>query len=158
MYEIRNYSIGDATEICAVFEEAIRTIGPVHYSQAQVDAWLSNAPSQRQVEQRCADGRITLVAVNNNNRVVGYIDLETDGHIDHLYCAPEVAGKGASNALYDQIEHTAQSLGIQRLYTEASEAAKRFFARQGFVVSSRRELLIGNVEIHNYAMIKICRT
>jgi hypothetical protein len=43
---------------------------------------------------------------------------------------------------------------LARIYMEASEAARRFFLRRGFEVLERRDLLIGEVPIHNFAMEK----
>jgi len=33
------------------------------------------------------------VAANADDRPVAYIDLEPNGHIDRLFCAPEAAGQ-----------------------------------------------------------------
>jgi putative acetyltransferase len=43
---------------------------------------------------------------------------------------------------------------MKRLYSEASEAARRFFLKQGFAVVSKRLFEISGVPIHNYAMEK----
>ncbi len=40
------------------------------------------------------------------------------------------------------------------LYVEASEPARRFFERRVFSVEQRRDLIIGEVAIHNYRMTK----
>ena len=84
-----------------------------------------------------------------------YADLEIDGHIDHLYCAPEVAGLGVASALYDELEEIAREERMDRLYTEASEAARRLFLRKGFAFSRKREFDINGVSFHNYAMEKL---
>jgi putative acetyltransferase len=85
---------------------------------------------------------------------VAYIDLEPDGHIDHLYCAPEAAGHGIASHLYDAVEAAARTQGISRLFTEASELARRFFERKGFAVAERRDMVLRGVPIHNYRMTK----
>ena len=155
MTTIRSYIDGDAAEICAVFEASVQAIGPEHYTEQQVQAWIAHAPTRKQVEARCADGRVTYVSLNQKRRIVGYIDLEADGHIDHLYCAPEATRKGISLALYEVVERRALEKRMARLYTEASEAAMRFFARRGFSVLNRRDLKRGGVEIHNFTMQKM---
>ena len=43
---------------------------------------------------------------------------------------------------------------MKRLHAEASEAARRFFLRRGFVVVNSRAFEISGVPIHNYAMEK----
>ena len=52
--------------------------------------------------------------------MVAFIDLEPDGHIDRLFCAPEAVGRGIASQLYDGIETAARERGIGRLFTEAS--------------------------------------
>jgi putative acetyltransferase len=86
--------------------------------------------------------------------VVGFIDLEADGHIDRLYCAPEAAGRGVASRLYEATEAAARVQGISRLFTEASERARRFFERKGFTVLERQDMIRRGVPIHNYRMTK----
>lgn len=95
-----------------------------------------------------------LVAVDGAGRPVAFGDLEPDGHIHFLYCAPEAAGTGVTATLYDALERIARAQGIVRLYAEASEPARRFFARQGFRTIGRRDFDIEGVPIHNYAVEK----
>ena len=99
------------------------------------------------------DGRIRLVALDRD-RPVAFCDLEQDGHIDLLYCIPEAARRGASRLLYAQIEAYGRRQGLSRFYTEASAMARRFFLRQGFEEIERKDFLIGDTKIHNFAMEK----
>jgi putative acetyltransferase len=71
------------------------------------------------------------VAANEDDRPVAYIDLEPNGHIDRLFCAPEAAGQGIASRLYDAVEAAAREQGIRSLFTEASELARRLFERKG---------------------------
>ena len=69
-------------------------------------------------------------------------------------CPPEAAGHGIASQLYDAIEAAARSQGIDRLFTEASELAMRFFERKGFALLERQDMVIRGVPIHNYKMAK----
>ena len=153
-FNIRRYESSDAPAIVRVFQAAIIEIAPKDYLPTQVEAWLANAPSLEQFAAKNADGRLTLVAVNPGDQVVAFIDLEPDGHVDMLYALPAVAGTGISIRLYEQIEDHARQQQLSLLFTEASEAARRFFLRRGFVEKHRRNLAVGGVAIHNYAMEK----
>ncbi len=95
-----------------------------------------------------------MVAVDEAGDPVAYGDLEADGHIDHLYCRPDAVGTGVASAIYDRLESAAVELGLQLLYSEASEAARRLFEQKGFVVETRRDFVINGVAIHNYRMTK----
>ena len=104
--------------------------------------------------RRSGDGRLVLVAEDEPGHVVAFNALEPDGHIDRPFCAPEVAGRGVASRLYDAIETAARAQGIQRLFTEASELARRFFERKGFMVLERQEMTVRGAPIHNYRMAK----
>ena len=54
---------------------------PRDYAEDQVEAWAALAPSAAQIETRAADGRTTLVAVDDEDRPLAFGDLEHDGHI-----------------------------------------------------------------------------
>lgn len=152
---IRPYEPRDAARLGTIFFDAVRKAGVRHYSQAQVEAWAPATPDSAWFEARAADGRLILVAVNEVDEPVAYGDLEPNGHIDHLYCRPELIGNGIASALYDRLEQQARERGITRLFVEASEAARRLLLRKGFIELKRRDLLLGGVKIHNYLMEKL---
>ncbi|MEM8489090.1 MAG: GNAT family N-acetyltransferase [Bacteroidota bacterium] len=143
----------DAVALSSLFYRSVKHLGVRKYSDEQVEAWASQTPTPGRMHRMGHDGRLRLVAIVRQQIVV-YCDLEQDGHIDHLYAAPEVAGQGYASHLYETLEAEALQLGIKKLVTEASEVAKPFFERKGFDVQQRRELQLGGVAIHNYAMTK----
>lgn len=152
-FHMRNYARGDGEVLAELFRRAVREIGARDYSLEQIEAWAGGMRADR-LDARLNDGRLCLVAVDDANTPLAFGDLEADGHIDFLYASPDVAGKGVAAALYDALEMHARAQGMARLYTEASEAARRFFLKQGFAVQRRRDFSIGDVPIHNYAMEK----
>lgn len=151
---IRPYNPKDAPSLCAVFFDAVRLTGLRDYSEVQVKAWAHEIPSPADFEARAGDGRIVLVAVDDQDNPVAYGDLETNGHIDHLYCRPALAGTGTASVLYDQIEQKARELEITRLFVDASESARRLFLKKGFTELKRHEFLLRGIAIHNYLMEK----
>lgn len=152
--KVRRYQPGDGDFVSAIFFAAARRTGRQAYSERQVQAWAPAPYDAAEYDELAADGRILLVAVDAQDRPVAWADLETNGHIDHIFCHPESGRRGAGTALYERIEQLARELKLQRLYVEASEIAKPFFERQGFRVIDRRDFEIGGVPIHNYAMDK----
>lgn len=152
---IRRYRTFDAPALSEIFNRSVRAIGPAFYSAEQVEAWASISPTPDQIHVRCTDGRTMLIAVNEADHPLAFGDIEGNGHIDVLYCSPEVAGKGIMSALYDALENIAINRKLPRLFVEASEAAKPLFEKKGFQMRARRELSIGQIPIHNYAMEKI---
>ena len=154
MVRIRRYEARDAGALAELYRRSVEQIGPKDYTEEQVRAWAALGPCPAQIDARANDGRTTLVAVDERDQPLAFGDLEHDGHIAYLYCAPEAAGQGVTTALYDQLEQIARERGMKRLHSEASEAARRFFLKKGFAVVRRRALEIAGVPIHNYAMEK----
>ena len=152
---VRYFRAEDAPVLARIFYAAVHQIGGLHYSVEQVNAWAPNVPSPERFVERASDGRMLMVAVDDSDQPVAYGDVEDDGHIDQLFCRPDVAGTGVTSALYDAIEVAAGERGIPRLYVEASEPARRFFLRKNFVTLCRREFNLGEVAIHNFAMEKL---
>lgn len=151
---IRPYQAGDAEGMSRLYRRSVENVGRLDYSAEQVAAWAGLTPSPERLHQTSTDGRLMLVAVDADGAAIGFIDLEADGHIDLLYCAPEVKGAGVAAALYDELERMARQRGVTGLYSEASEAARRFFLKRGFVELHRRDLVVGGVPIHNFAVEK----
>ena len=137
--KVRPYTDDDAPALVALFHAAVHEIARIYYSQAQVDAWAPDVPDPEQFRARAADGRTVLVAVDDGDAPLAYGDVEDDGHIDHLFCRPDAAGTGVTAALYAALEAAARARGIDLVYVEASEPARRFFLRQGFELIGRRD-------------------
>jgi putative acetyltransferase len=151
---IRGYEQRDAADLAEVFFRSVRQVAISDYTPAQVGAWAPERRTPQWSHQWASDGRLVLLAADASDRAVAFIDLEPDGHIDHLFCAPEAAGQRIASQLYAATETAARQQGISRLYTEASELARRFFARKGFVVLERQDMIIRGEPIHNYKMAK----
>ncbi len=152
---VRPYRDGDAPALAALFHAAVHAIARLHYSQAQVDAWSPREPDPERFRARGADGRLLLIAVDEGDAPLAYGDVEADGHIDHLFCRPDSAGTGITATLYADLELIARERGIERLYTEASEPARRFFLKRGFAEIARNDSELAGVPIHNFRMEKV---
>lgn len=149
---LRPYREADAASLAIVFERAVRTIASRDYSSAQIAAWIGTESREARFREKMADGRRCWVAVDEDDHVTAFVDLEANGHIDFLFADPDVAGRGVTTALLDVLEQAARKDGVSRLWVEASEPARRFFLKRGYSVVQRRDFEIGGVSIHNYAM------
>jgi putative acetyltransferase len=151
---IRGYSPRDAAGLADVFFRSVRQVALSDYTAAQVQAWGPGPRTAEWAHAEASDGRLVLVAADADDCPVAYIDLEPDGHINRLFCAPEAAGQGIASRLYDVMEAAARQQGIKSLFTEASELARRLFERKGFAAVERQDLVVRGVAIHNYRMAK----
>jgi putative acetyltransferase len=152
---VRPYRGADAACLSEVMWRSVREGALGDYSPEQCAAWLPTAPGTARMAAWSADGRKVFVAEDGAGAVVGYIDLEVDGHIDHCYCVPEAIRQGVAARLYDALEAEARTRGLGELHVEASEGARRFFAARGFALGERREWELRGLRIHHYAMTKV---
>lgn len=136
--KVRRFRDDDACQIVKLFRRSVLELGSRFYSQEQVQAWAARGPIVQSVLSRNRDGRMTFVSVDETDMIVAYAELELDGHIDQVYALPEVAGTGVVSALYDEVEQQASQIGIKKLYTEASESARRFFLKKNFIQRDKR--------------------
>lgn len=153
--KIRRAVIEDASHLPALFEDAIHQIASRYYTPDQVNAWAGRSHRIRTVFEEDFSARSAWVTADQSGRLFAYIDLETSGHIDFFYARPEVTRTSVTRDMYALLEATARDQGLTHLSTEASEATRRFFQKQGFQIISRQDVIIGEVSIHNYVMEKI---
>jgi putative acetyltransferase len=149
---VRDYGRGDAEPICRLFYETVRTVNLGDYSPEQVRAWAPEVPDPAAWHERMS-GRHTLVA-DEGGEVVGFAELEEDGHLDMLYCRPDAVGRGVGSLLYAAVEERARGLGLDRISTEASITARPFFERHGFAVLRRNTVLRQGTGLTNFFMDK----
>lgn len=153
-YTLRPFEAGDAPALAALTLDAIQTTGARAYSAEQVEAWSAGHIAPERFVARADAGHRIYVMADSSGVPAAYALLEPDGHLDMLYCSPDHAGQGLAGRLLQHVEDVARELGVPRLYTEASELARRPFERAGYRMMERRDFEVRGVAIHNYAMEK----
>ncbi|MEE8296943.1 MAG: GNAT family N-acetyltransferase, partial [Hyphomicrobium sp.] len=86
--------------------------------------------------------------------IIGFMTLQADGYIDFAYVAPDHIGQGIAKQLYDRTTAEAREIGVQRLYSEASYPARRFFERRGWSVVKEQTITRRDVSMTNFLMEK----
>jgi putative acetyltransferase len=104
---IRAYEPRDAADLADVFFRSVRQVALAEYTEAQVRAWVPEPTTAEWAHEEASDGRLVLMAANDEDHAVAYIDLEPNGHINRAFCAPEAAGRGIASRLYDAVETAA---------------------------------------------------
>jgi putative acetyltransferase len=153
---VRLYRDGDAQPLCELFFRSVREVGPAKYDDAQVRAWAQDVPDAAAWGARMREND-TFVAVRDDGVPVGWIELETGGHVEMLYCAPEAAGRGVAAQLYATAERLARERGLAQLTTDASRFAESFFRKHGWRVDEHETVICFGVEIQRARMSKSLR-
>ncbi|MCX7592834.1 MAG: GNAT family N-acetyltransferase [Fischerella sp.] len=147
---IRIFHHHDTQEIMQLFYDTVHNINIRDYTQEQVDAWAPQDMDEQRWNQNL-HAKMTYVA-EIDRKIVGFAQLETNGHIDCFYCHKDFQGMGVGSKLLESIETKAKELGINRLFTEASITAKGFFERKGFQVIKQQEVELRGIKFINYCM------
>jgi len=149
---IRDYRSGDAGAAALLFYETVRATALRDYSDVQIVAWAPEIPDPAQWHQRMS-ARHSFIA-DKSGYMLGFAELEADGHLDMLYVARDFVGTGIGSALLDHTERHARSLGLARIFTEASKTARPLFERKGFVLVAEQEVMRNGTPLMNYRMEK----
>jgi putative acetyltransferase len=151
--QIRLFQPEDAAQIAQLFQNTVRKVNIQHYSAEQVMAWSPDDLYFRDWLAICSS-RFTYVAVKDN-KILGFGELESDGHIDCFYIHDRHQRQGIGSKIYQTIEIKAIQLGLTRLFTEASITAKPFFLSQGYKIIHPQEVSCRGQILVNYLMEKI---
>ena len=141
------------TEIVNLHHASVHAIDPAIYSLEQQEAWAHTPPNYPYWEKRLSLKKPFMAMVEAT--IVGFIELEENGHIDCAYTHPAYQKRGVMNELYAYAENLAQQKGIKRLFLEASIVAKPFFEKRGFITLSRNEIKRNAQMIVNFSMEKM---
>ncbi len=147
---IREFKNDDTEAIVHLFTETVRKINSKDYSKEQIEAWAPQNTDLAKWRNRLTK-TITFVA-EKNGRIIGFAQLENNGHIDCFYVAHDFINKGVGSKLLLKIEERAKSLKMTKLFTEASITAKPFFLRKGFKVIKEQFVELHEFKFKNYAM------
>ena len=147
---LRRYVTEDLDAVIEVFQRAIREVAARDYDPEQVAAW-SKVDKRAWRSWRLT--RPTWVAVLGE-KIVGFSDLEADGHLDMMFVHPEHQGAGVASLLLAQVETAAREQEIRKIFTEASITARPFFENRGFELEAEQQVTKRGETFVNYRMFK----
>ena len=151
MLTLRRYEPDDCAACWQLFYCAVQIGAAEFYDQAQRDMWCA-APPELTPERnaRLADA-VTWVA-ENAGKLVGFMSLKADGHLDMAFVDPDHMGQGVAVALHTRLIQSARDAGLTELYTEASHLARRFFQRQGWQVTKPETIERNGISLPRFLM------
>lgn len=152
---IRPYEQSDLQQVIALFGASVHSLASPFYTAEQLAAW---APPEQDVgrwRQRLAP--LHTIVAEHDGVIAGFASYEANGHLDFLYTHPGFARQGVATHLYGCVELALHGVGVSRVYTEASLAARPFFEHCGFQVDTEEFVEIRGTQLLRYAMHKqIC--
>jgi putative acetyltransferase len=149
---MRPFLPADAALLREIFRDSIDDLTGDDYTAAQQDAWASSAADLATFGQRLAS-QLTLVATLEGSPV-GFAALEGKDKIDMLYVHPAASGQGIAAMLIDALERLAGGRGAEKLTVDASDSARGFFEKRGYVAQQRNSVTVGDEWLANTTMAK----
>jgi putative acetyltransferase len=142
----------DVSVLAEIFRESISELTSDDYSEAQQEAWAASAEDQAGFAARLGK-QLTLVATMQGSPV-GFASLAGADKLDMLYVHPGVAGHGVAAMLADALEKLAAARGAQKLSVDASDTARDFFEKRGYVAQQRNSISVGDEWLANTTLTK----
>jgi putative acetyltransferase len=152
----RRYEPTDLPQIMTVYREAIHTLAAPFYAREQLDAWAPQDQKVDRWEQRMA--QVRTIVLEDEGRIAGFASYDSVGHLDLLFVHPRYARRGVATRLCAAVEHELRAIGVSRIFTEASLAARAFFERSGFRVVAEESVECRGAYLRRYAMDKEIET
>jgi putative acetyltransferase len=141
---IRRYRPGEEEALWCLYHDTTHRILERDYTPEQCERWAPAVADMPQWTERIR-ARNPFVA-ERDGLILGFAELEPDGHIDYFYCHHAYQRQGVGRRLYAAIEAEATRLQIPLLHAAVSTNAKAFFLRMGFaVVKEQRNIVCGVV-------------
>lgn len=85
-----------------------------------------------------------------DSQIAGFLELDTDGHIDCAYVNPDFSRRGVMTRLVEYAKSVCFAMKLPRIYVEASICAKPLFQSQGFDVLSENIVMTEDVSLINF--------
>ena len=149
---IRDYNPSDCAALSQLFYETVHTVNAKDYTQAQLEVWATGTIDLAAWNRSFLE-HLTLVA-EMDDIIVGFADMDHQGHLDRLYVHKDYQGKGIATALVKALEKRTINENIESYETYASITARPFFEKLGYTVQSENTVVRGSVSLTNFKMTK----
>jgi len=149
---LRPYLPEDAPLLAEIFRAAVTELTADDYSEAQQEAWASAAEDVAAFGNDLAS-QLTLIATMEGSPI-GFASLEGKDKIGMLYVHPAVAGQGVGAMLVDALERLAGGRGVAKLKVDASDSARGFFEKRGYVAQQRNTVTVAGEWLANTTLQK----
>ena len=150
---LRPFLAADAPLLAEIFRASIEDLTAEDYSEAQRQAWAATADDEAAFAKKLA-GALTLIATMQGSPV-GFASLAGGNTIDMLYVHPAATGQGVGRMLADALEKLAGARGTKKLLVDASDSARGFFEKRGYIPQRRNTVTVGDEWLANTTLQKL---
>lgn len=150
--KIRRYRTGEEEELWQLCRDTTHIVNGRDYTPEQVEKWAPRTVDMHRWRERVRS-KNPFVA-ERDGAILGFAELENDGHISGFYCHHRWQRQGVGRALYGAIENEASRLHFRALHVESSASAAPFFLSMGFEAVDVHEFQDCGAPVKNFIMTK----
>lgn len=154
--KLRLATSADVPFLAQLYRHAVETLGPCHYTPAQVAVWAAFAEEPTFATFILTP--TTFVAVAPDELRVGFAGLAADGHVTAVYVHGDYQHRGIGGQLLQHVLAEAQARSLPRLYAEASVFSQPLFEKYGFTLEGTETVDRNGVQFTRYLMAKSLRS
>lgn len=152
--KIRRYQPADCIRIVQLFFDVVRSGSTEEYPIAQLAEWAGTDVEISDWAKSFAE-HYTVVAEDDGGELVGFGDLNPNGHFDRLFVRRDRHRCGVASLISDELERFAGEHAIAVVFTQSCAASRPFFEGRGYRVMKRQPLEDHGATYENYIMRKI---
>lgn len=149
---IRPYRENDARAITELFHDTVHSVNSRDYTQEQLAVWAPHEIDYEHWRRRLGEKKPVVAEING--KIVGFAELDPDGHIDCFYVHKDYQRRKIGQRMLDGIIGNATEMGIRKLYSEVSITGVPFFEKNGFWMVKENTVLRNGIPLVNYVMEK----
>ena len=147
---IRKAKVEEYVQLREIFYSAIHINAKKYYTQTKLDVWASTTFSLDAWLERMQ--AIDPYLIEDKGEILGYADLQKDGYIDHFFIKGGNARRGLGSKLLGFLLAEARRNNYTSVYAHVSLAAESFFLANGFEVTERNIVTMGDQTLENARM------
>ena len=151
--KIRLYKINDLEKIMSLYYDTVHSINANDYTEEQLDAMAPGKPNVYHWETQLNKNH-TLVAVDNQDTIIGFGNIGQTGFLDRLYVDKDHVREGIATKLVNELENYARKKGNERINTISTSSSLPFFESLGYVMLEEYVNEMRGVRIVRYIMEK----
>lgn len=149
-FKLRLYQYSDLEGVITVFQRAVSETASRDYNPAQIAAWVQ--ADRDSWQKRLLNSHCWVATIEDT--IVGFGNVELDGHLDLMFTHPDYLRTGVASALLQKLEHAVIAMALPVIFTEASITAKPFFSRRGYQLLAAQQVQVRGQNFINYRMSK----
>ena len=144
----------DIIHLHEVFEASVRQTCNQHYTEAQINAWVTKADMNRWQELFSSDLVFILAEDNETHQIAGFTSINAEGYLHSMFVHPDYQRKGIAQQLLNHAEQLAIEKCVSGIHVEVSITARPFFEKAGYAIVNAQMVVVNGTEMTNFIMQK----